>query len=107
MRPWDPDRLEVAEPGRKVRPKAVARTHTYAMSWTSHDCAYSTPSTRSKPDRLNAAGLMPISRTCSSVGGVGDRPPLESDRPARCSVYDPGSGDRNRRTGAERWPWLS
>jgi len=38
-------------------------------SWTSQDCAYSTPSTLSNPERLNADGLIPISRTSNSVGG--------------------------------------
>jgi len=67
----EPGRLHLAELGRNAKPKAVARTGTYAVSWTSHDCAYSTPSTRSKPVRLNADGLIPISRTSSSVDGGG------------------------------------
>ena len=76
----EPGRLHLAELGRNAKPKAVARTGTYAVSWTSHDCAYSTPSTRSNPDRLNADGLMPMSLTSS---GVGNRPPLDPDRPQR------------------------
>ena len=60
---------------------------------------------RSKPDRLNADGLMPMSRTSSSVGGGGGLPPLDPDRPQRCAGYAPGPADPDRRTGAERWPW--
>ena len=86
---------------------------------------------RSKPVRLNTDGLMPISRTSRSVGGcracpgvtgsksrairtwVGDGiavrrdfAPLDPDRPQHCAAYAPGLEDSDRRTGAERWPWL-
>ena len=106
--------------------------HIYAVCCTSHECAYSTPSARSKPARLNADGLMPISRTSSSVGGclaypgvagsssramrtwVGagiavrrDFAPLAPDQTLRCTAYSPGPDDSDRRTGAERWPWLT
>jgi hypothetical protein len=33
--------------------------------------------------------------------------PLEPDRPQRCAAYAPGSGDADRRSGRERWPWLT
>ncbi len=36
------------------------------QSDTSHDCAYSTPSTRSKPVSVNACGLIAINRASSS-----------------------------------------
>ena len=32
--------------------------------------------------------------------------PIEPDRPQRCAAYVPGSGDADRRSGRERWPWL-
>lgn len=28
------------------------------------------------------------------------------DQPLRCAPYRPGANDPDRRTGAERWPWL-
>ncbi len=39
---------------------------------TSHDCAYSTPATRSSPVSVNASGLIAMSRTSSSSGSLSE-----------------------------------
>jgi hypothetical protein len=67
-----PAKMRMSATGRRTKGQPRKRSPgigSYAVSWTSHDCAYSTPFPRSTPDRLNADGLMPMSRTYSKVGG--------------------------------------